>query len=86
MEGLIDEEEDLIFETKPKLFSISIITISNETISLMNVGVTYIIINGECELKQGISNQGATKVVASTIKTTKFNGKSNTSLEDKVYP
>jgi hypothetical protein len=42
MESLIDEEEDLIFETKPKLFSIGIITILNETISLMSVGVTKI--------------------------------------------
>jgi hypothetical protein len=39
MEGLIDEEEDLIFETKPKLFSIGIITILDETISLINVGI-----------------------------------------------
>jgi hypothetical protein len=28
MEGLTDEEEDLIFETKPKLFSINTITLS----------------------------------------------------------
>ncbi len=30
MEGLIDEEEDLIFETKPKLFSIGTITLSEK--------------------------------------------------------
>ncbi len=64
MESLTDEEEDLIFETKPKLFSIGIIIISDEKNSLMNVGVTKIIINDEFELEQGISNQGATKVVA----------------------
>jgi hypothetical protein len=63
MENLTDEEEDLIFETKPKLFSIGIIIFSNEKNSLMNVGVIEFIINGEFELEQGISNQGATKVV-----------------------
>ncbi len=63
MESLTDEEEDLIFETKPKLFSIGIIIFSNEKNSLMNVGVIEFIINGEFELEQGISNQGATKVV-----------------------
>jgi hypothetical protein len=32
MERLIDEEEDLIFETKPKILSIGIIILSEETI------------------------------------------------------
>jgi hypothetical protein len=30
MEGLIDEEEDLIFEIEPKLFSIGTITLSKK--------------------------------------------------------
>jgi hypothetical protein len=30
MEGLINEEEDLIFETKPKLFTIGTIIISKK--------------------------------------------------------
>ncbi len=55
MEGLIDEEEDLIFETELELFSIGIITILVETISLLNVRVTKIRINGEFKPKQKIS-------------------------------
>jgi hypothetical protein len=47
LEGLIDEEEDLIFETDPKLFSINTITILEETIFLLNIGVSKIIINEE---------------------------------------
>jgi hypothetical protein len=47
MEGLIDEEEGLIFEIKPELLSISTIIILNETISLLSVGITKIIINGK---------------------------------------
>jgi hypothetical protein len=42
MEGLIDEEEDLIFEIELELFSIGTITLSKETISLLNVGVLEI--------------------------------------------
>jgi hypothetical protein len=51
MEGLTDEEEDLIFEIKPKLFSINTITISDETISLLNDGIRKIIINGKSKPK-----------------------------------
>ncbi len=40
MERLIDEEEDLIFETEPELFGT--ITLSKETISLLSVGVLEI--------------------------------------------
>jgi hypothetical protein len=39
MESLTNEKEDLIFEIKPKLFSIGTIIILNETISLLSVGV-----------------------------------------------
>jgi len=39
MEGLTNEEENLIFETKLELFSIGTITLSKETILLLNVGV-----------------------------------------------
>jgi len=42
MEGLIDEEKDLIFEIEPKLFSIGTIILSKEMISLLNVGVLKI--------------------------------------------
>jgi hypothetical protein len=34
MESLINEEKDLIFETKPELFSIGTITILDETVTL----------------------------------------------------
>ncbi len=85
MEGLIDEEEDLIFETELELFSIGTITISDETISLLSVGVTKIKINGESEPKERISDKKTTEVMALTTKITKFNVKPKTSMEDKVY-
>jgi hypothetical protein len=69
LKGLTYAEEDLIFETKPKMLSISTITISYETIPLLSVGVSEIRNNGESQPKQGILNQGAAKVVASTTKT-----------------
>jgi hypothetical protein len=86
LEGLTNEKEDLIFETKPKLFSINTIIISDETISLLNVGVSKIRINGEFELEQGIQNHRITKGMASIINKTKFNVILEVSLEDKVYP
>jgi hypothetical protein len=85
MEGLTNKDEDIIFEIEPKLFSIGTITISYETISLLNVRVIEIIINGKFKPKQRISYQGVAKVVVSTTKTTKFNVILETSLEDKVY-
>jgi hypothetical protein len=51
MQGLIDKEEDLIFEIKLELFSIGTITILDETISLPNVGIIEIRFNGEFELE-----------------------------------
>jgi len=51
MEGLIDEEEDLIFETELKLFSIGIIIISNETVSLLSVRPIVIRIYGKSKLE-----------------------------------
>ncbi len=50
------------------------------------MGLSDIRFNGESELEQGISNQGATKLVASTTKATKFHVKPEISLEHKVYP
>jgi hypothetical protein len=41
--------EDLIFEIKLELFSIGIIIILDETVSLLSVKVTNIKINGEYE-------------------------------------
>jgi hypothetical protein len=51
------------------LFSIGTIIISDETISLLNVGFLKIKINGKSKPQQGISYQGEVKVVASTTKT-----------------
>jgi hypothetical protein len=42
MEGLIDEEEDLIFKTKLELFSIGTIILTKKMVSLLNVGVSKI--------------------------------------------
>jgi len=86
LEGLTYEEEDLIFETKPKLFLIGTIIISNETISLLNIRVLEIIINGKSNPKQQTSNQRVAKMVPSIINTTKFHVRPKISLEDKVYP
>jgi hypothetical protein len=49
LERLTEEEEDPIFETKPKLLSIGTIIILEETISLLNIGVSNIRINEEFE-------------------------------------
>jgi hypothetical protein len=45
LEGLTNEEEDLIFKIKLELISIGAITISKEIISLLNIRVLKIIIN-----------------------------------------
>jgi hypothetical protein len=50
LEGLTDEEEDLIFGTKPELFSIGTITILDETISLLKTGMLKVIINRKFDL------------------------------------
>ncbi len=42
LEKLTNEEEDLIFEIEPKLFSIGTITISKEIVSLLGIGVSMI--------------------------------------------
>jgi hypothetical protein len=80
LEGLIDEEEDLIFEREPKLFSISTITISNEIISLLNIGMSEIRINAKSDLEQETVDQGVTEVVPLTTKTTYLNVKPKISL------
>jgi hypothetical protein len=54
MEGLTNEEKNIIFEIELELFSIGKITISNEIISLLNVKVIKIKINGKFELEQEI--------------------------------
>jgi hypothetical protein len=78
MEGLIDEEENLIFESKPKLLAIGTITRFEETISLLSVRVLEIISTKEYDPKQGTSDQ--------TMISKDFFVKPEVSLEDKVYP
>ncbi len=85
LEGLTNEEED-IFETKPKLFSIGIIIVLDEIVSLPSIGVSEIRINEEYDPKQRTSNQRATEVVPSTTKPKDFYVRLEISLEDKVYP
>jgi hypothetical protein len=85
MDGLINEEEDMIFETKPKLFSIGILILLEEIISLLNVGMLEIKSIEESNPKQGTSYQTTIKVVPSTMKSEDFCVKLEVSLEDKVY-
>ncbi len=86
LEGLTNEEEDMIFEIELELFSIGIIITSDETISLLNIGLLDIKINEEYDPKQRMSDQGAIEVVPSTTKLEDFYVKLEISLEDKVYP
>jgi hypothetical protein len=53
LEGLTNEMEDLIFETEPQFFSIGSITILDETVSLLNVGVSKNRKTKESNPKQG---------------------------------
>ncbi len=76
----------MIFEIKPKLFSIGTITISDEVISLLSTGMSEVKINGKSNLESKTSDQGIIEVVLSTTDTTKFHVRPETSLENKVYP
>ncbi len=60
MEGLTNEEEDLIFKIDLEFLSIGTITILEEAISLLSIGMLKIKINEETDPQQGTSNQGAT--------------------------
>ncbi len=84
MEGLTYEEEDLVFETKPKLFSIGTITLLEEIVSLLNVRMSEIRNIEEFDLKQGTSNQTTTKVVPSIMQSIFF-VKPEVSIKNKVY-
>ncbi len=63
----------MIFEIEPKLLLIGTITISEEIVSLLSIGVSKIKINEEFEPQQGTLDQRLVDVVPSTTKTTKFN-------------
>jgi hypothetical protein len=60
MEGLTNEEENLIFETKLELFSIGTISISYEIVSLLSIRGSKVRVNGECDLEQQALDQGTT--------------------------
>jgi hypothetical protein len=47
LEGLTNEEEDLIFEIEPKLFSIGTIIILDKIISFLKIGVSKIKFGGK---------------------------------------
>jgi hypothetical protein len=68
MERLTNEEEDLIFERKPSLFSIGTITLLEEIISLLNVGVSEIKSTEKSNLEQGTLDQIDAEVVPSIVK------------------
>jgi hypothetical protein len=70
MEGLTNEEEDLIFETKLKLFSMGTITISDEIVSLLSVEVSKTIINGK-------SKPQTRDIISRRSKNSGFNNKNN---------
>jgi hypothetical protein len=85
MEGLIYEEEDLIFETKPEIFSINTITLLEKMVSLLSVGVLKIRSTEEFGPNQGTSDQTTVKMTPSIVKLEDFCVKLEVSLEDKVY-
>ncbi len=78
MERLTYEEENLIFETKPKLLSIGTIILLEKIILLLNVGVSEIRSTEEYDPKQRTLDQ--------IVKLKDFFVKPKVSLEDKVYP
>jgi hypothetical protein len=60
MEGLTNEEENLIFETKLELFSIGTISISYQIVSLLSIGGSKVRVNGKCDLERQALDQGTT--------------------------
>jgi hypothetical protein len=85
MERLTYEEEDLIFGTELELFSIGTITLSEETILLLTVGMLKLRSTKESYPKQGTLDQTTTKVLPSIMKSEDFCVKLEVSLEDQVY-
>jgi hypothetical protein len=53
LERLTNEEENLIFKTKSKLFSIGTIIILKNKVLLLNIGMSKTIIHEEFEPQQG---------------------------------
>jgi hypothetical protein len=67
------------------LFSIGIITLLKKMVLLLNVGVLEIRTNGESNIKRRTSNQIATKLEPSTVKSKDVCVRPKVSLKDKVY-
>jgi hypothetical protein len=86
MEGLTDEEEDLVFEIELEIFSIATTTLLEEMVLLLNVKMSKIKSTEESNPKQGTLDQIVVKVVPSIVKSEDFCVKPKVSLEDKVYP
>ncbi len=68
------------------MFSIGIITLLEETIPWLNVGVSEIRSTKESDLEQKTLDQTTTEMVLSIVKLEDFCVKPKVSLEDKVYP
>jgi hypothetical protein len=85
MEGLIDEEEDLIFETKLELFSFGTIILLEEMVSFFNVGLSKIRTIEEFDPKGRTSYQTVVELEPLTIKSEDVCVRLEVSLEDKVY-
>ncbi len=79
--GIIDEEEDIIFVTKPKLFFIWIISLPK---TIQSMKTTYVGIM-DIDVKMSISEQGS-KVQSTKKKIPSNRYKLKVVLEDKVYP
>ncbi len=67
------------------MFSIGIITLLEETIPWLNVGVSEIRSTKESDLEQKTLDQTTTEMVLSIVKLEDFCVKPKVSLEDKVY-
>jgi hypothetical protein len=68
------------------LFSIGTITLLEETILLLNVGVSKIRSTKQLDPEQRTLNQTTIKLVPSIVKSKDFYVIPKVSLEDKVYP
>jgi len=85
LKRLTNEEEDMIFEIKLELFSISKIIILDETVSLLSVRVLEIISIEEFDPKQRTLDHRVVEVVPSIIELKDFYVKPKIPLENKVY-
>jgi hypothetical protein len=85
MEGLTNDEENLIFETKLELLLIGTITLLEEMVSLSSVGASEIRNIQEYDQKQRTLDQTTKEVMLSTMKSKNFCVRPEVSVENKVY-